>query len=82
VAEEGEPRPQYAPDRPLYERYADKAAELGVGFRTVERWVQGFRRHGEAGLVGADQLSQRQGPKVDHRWVEIALEVMGEHKEE
>ena len=28
MAEEGEPRPQYAPDRPLYERYADKAAEL------------------------------------------------------
>jgi transposase InsO family protein len=79
VAEEGEPRPQYAPDRPLYERYADKAAELGVGFRTIERWVQGFRLHGEAGLVGGDQLSQRQAPKVDDRWVEIALEVMAEH---
>ena len=60
MAEEGEPRPQYAPDRPLYERYADKAAELGVGFRTIQRWVQGFQRKGEAGLVGGDQLSRRQ----------------------
>ena len=82
VAEEGEPRPQYAPDRPLYERYADKAAELGVGFRTIERWVQDFRWRGEAGLVSGDQLSQRRAPKVDDRWVETALEIMGEHKEE
>ena len=79
MAEEGEPRPQYAPDRPLYERYADKAAELGVGFRTIERWVQDFRWRGEAGLVGGDQLSKRQAPKVDDRWVETALEVMAEH---
>lgn len=79
MAEEGEPRPQYAPDRPLYERYADKAAELGVGFRTIQRWVQGFQRKGEAGLVGGDQLSRRQAPKADDRWVETALEVMAEH---
>lgn len=82
MAEEGEPRPQYAPDRPLYERYADKAAELGVGFRTVERWVQDFRRRGEAGLVGSDQLSQRRAPRVDDRWVETALQVMAEHSGE
>ena len=79
IAEEGEPRPQYAPDRPLYERYTDKAAELGVTRRTIQRWVQGFQQHGEAGLVGSDQLSRRQAPKVDDRWVEIALEVMAEH---
>ena len=79
MAEEGEPRPKYAPDRPLYERYADKAAELGVTRRTIQRWVQGFQRRGEAGLVGGDQLSHRQGPKVDDRWVETALQVMAEH---
>jgi Homeodomain-like domain len=44
--------------RPLYERYADKAAELDVTRRTVQRWVQGFRRRGEAGLVGGDLLPQ------------------------
>ena len=79
MAEEGEPRPQYAPARPLYERYADKAAELGVGFRTIQRWVQGFQRKGEAGLVGGDQVAHRRAPKVDDRWVETALEVMAEH---
>jgi transposase InsO family protein len=81
MAQEGEPRPQYAPDRPLYERYADKAAEMGIGLRTLERWVQGFQHDGEAGLVGKDLL-RRRGPKVDERWVEIALEVMGAHKDE
>src|ERR1700733_409247 len=79
IAEEGEPRPQYASDRPLYKRYADKAAELGVTRRTIQRWVQRFQRRGEAGLVGGDQLSQGQVPKVDDRWVETALEVMAEH---
>jgi transposase InsO family protein len=79
AAGEGEPRPQYAPDRPLYGRYTDKAAELGVNRRTVERWVRDFRRHGEAGLVAADWLSRRQATKVDDRWAETALEVMVEH---
>jgi hypothetical protein len=82
IAEEGEPRPQYSPDRPLYERYADKAAELGVTRRTIQHWVQAFDRRAEAGLVGGDQLPHRQAPKVDDRWVETALEVMGEHKDE
>jgi hypothetical protein len=78
TAEEGEPRPLYAPGRPLYERYADKAGELGVTRRTVQRWVRGFQRHGEAGLVTGDQLSS-QHTKVDDRWAETALEVMVEH---
>jgi hypothetical protein len=82
TAEEGEPRPQYAPDRPLYGRYADKAAELGVGHRTIQRWVQGFQRRGGAGLVGADQLARRRGIKVDDRWTETALEMMAGYKGE
>jgi hypothetical protein len=82
MATEGEPRPLYAPDRPLYERYADKAAELGVTRRTVQRWVRGFQRRGEAGLVTGDQLSSRQDTKVDDRWAETALEVMAEHTAE
>lgn len=81
-AEEGEPRPQYAPDRPLYGRYADKAAELGVGHRTIQRWVHGFQRRGEAGLIGADQLPRRRGMKVDDRWAETALEVMAGYEGE
>lgn len=82
MAGEGEPKPQYAPDRPLYQRYADKAAELGVGFRTIERWAQDFQRRGEAGLVGGDQLSRRRGPRVDDRWTETALEMMAGYEGE
>lgn len=82
TAEEGEPRPQYAPDRPLYGRYADKAAEVGVGHRTIQRWVHGFQQRGEAGLIGADQLPRRRGAKVDDRWTETALEVMAGYKGE
>jgi transposase InsO family protein len=82
LAGEGEPRPQYAPDRPLFERYAEKAVELGAGFRTLQRWVADFQERGEAGLVGGDQVSQRRGVKVDDRWVETALEVMAEHTAE
>jgi hypothetical protein len=50
-ARDGEPRPEYAADRPLEERYAAKAAELGVGHRSVSRWVAAFRADGEAGRV-------------------------------
>jgi transposase InsO family protein len=82
IAEEGEPRPQYAPGRPLYERYADKAAEMDVTRRTIQRWVQGFHRRGEAGLIDGDQFPQRKGAKVDERWTETALEVMGGYKDE
>jgi hypothetical protein len=82
MAEEGEPRPRYAPGRLLYERYADKAAELGVTLRTIQRWVQGFQRRGEAGLAGGDQLPQRKGAKVDDRWTEAALEVMAGYEDE
>jgi hypothetical protein len=81
IAGEGEPRPRYAPGRPLYERYADKAAELGVTRRTIQRWVQGFQRRGEAGLVGGDQLPERKGAKVDDRWTETALEVMAGYED-
>ncbi|MCW2931320.1 MAG: transposase [Actinomycetia bacterium] len=82
IAEEGEPRPQYAPGGPLYERYAAKAAELDVTRRTIQPWVQGFQRRGVAGLVGEDQLPQRKDAKVDDRWTETALEVMGGYKDE
>jgi hypothetical protein len=43
---------------------------LGVDRRIIERWVQDFRLRGAAGVVGGDQLSRRQGPKVDERWTE------------
>lgn len=80
LAGEGEPRREYAPDQPLYERYAAKAAEMGVVLRTVQRWVRNFQEHGEAGLVHRKDLAASgPGQQVDQRWTETALEVMVEH---
>ena len=44
--EPGEPRPEYDPARPLMERHAAKARELGVGERTLRRWVAQFEDEG------------------------------------
>ncbi len=75
----GEPRPQFDPSRPLLDRYAAKAAELGVAPRTVRRWATAYRQHGEAGLASARFPHASQ---VDPRWCEAALAIMREHTEE
>jgi transposase InsO family protein len=70
-----EPDPRFADEVPLQQRYADKAAQLGVGVRTVERWVAGYRESGEAGLVS----SSRGGAiSVDPRWDEAVRWVLAE----
>ncbi|MGW1929273.1 Mu transposase C-terminal domain-containing protein [Streptomyces sp. NPDC001919] len=79
LARAGEPRPEYAPDRPLLERYVAKAAELGVGERSVRRWAAAFQKHGEAGLAHSNGISRKAALRIDARWVETALEVMVEH---
>ncbi|MFB7557273.1 helix-turn-helix domain-containing protein [Streptomyces brevispora] len=79
LAREGEPRPEYSPEAPLEARYEAKAEELGVGKRSVRRWVAEFREHGEAGLARKKGLDHRPQAKADERWVETALEVMVEH---
>jgi transposase InsO family protein len=82
LAMPGEPRPEYDPALPYTQRYAAKAAELGVGRRTLERWVSQYRDAGQAGLAGTE--IQGAGPlgRADPRWVEMALEVMKDHEEE
>jgi transposase InsO family protein len=83
LALDGEPRPEYAPGRSLYERYAAKAAEVGVALRSVQRWVRSFQEHGEAGLVSRKEHGvSGPGQQVDQRWTETALEVMVEHTAE
>ncbi|GAA1159754.1 helix-turn-helix domain-containing protein [Streptomyces hebeiensis] len=79
IAHAGEPRPEYAPGEPLTSKYAAKAAELGVGTRSVRRWVALFREHGEAGLAPRKGLARTSAAWADDRWVETALEVMVEH---
>lgn len=76
----GEPRPEYSNTLPLASRYAAKAAEIGVGYRSIERWVHSFQKSGEAGLVPKrDRPSSGPIGRADWRWVETALEVMVEH---
>jgi transposase InsO family protein len=74
-----EPRSQYDRGLPLLQRYAAKAAELGLSKRQVERWVQAYRAHGEAGLASARWQGH---DRVDPRWGETALQIMVEHTNE
>ncbi|MFF4169837.1 helix-turn-helix domain-containing protein [Streptomyces sp. NPDC001744] len=82
LARADEPRPEYSPERPLEARYASKIAELGMGLRTLKRWIAEFREHGEAGLAPKKGPARRSEIAADERWVETALEVMVEHTDQ
>lgn len=79
LALDGEPRPEFDPARKLMERYDAKRIELGVGEKTLRRWVSDYKGHGEAGLVSRRKLQE---PKIDPRWDEVADDIMREHTEE
>jgi transposase InsO family protein len=70
-----EPRPEYDPARPLMERHAAKARELGVGERTLRRWVAQYEDNGEAGLVDSRLVEARRS-KVDPRWEQACVVIM------
>ena len=76
----GEPRPQYAPGVGRARRHEAKAAELGVGARTVRRWAAGLEREGPAGLID-DRWLRYRAPEggADARWLEMARTVLAEH---
>ncbi|HZO64525.1 MAG TPA: hypothetical protein VFB74_05955 [Kribbellaceae bacterium] len=65
----------------LQERLRAKASELGLSVRTLERtlerWLAGYRRDGEAGLVDTRVIRGR-GSTVDPRWDEAVGVVMAE----
>lgn len=82
IAGPDEPRPQYSDKVALSDRYAAKAAELGVAVRTIERWVGKFHKSGEAGLAKRRDASSVRSSKTDDRWVETALEVLIEHTDQ
>jgi putative transposase len=75
AAEPDEPRPAYATSRPQRIRFQAKADELGVTYRTIQRWVAGYRRAGEAGLVDIRTLRGR-GARVDARWDDAVRAVL------
>ncbi|MFJ6141856.1 Mu transposase C-terminal domain-containing protein [Kitasatospora sp. NPDC092286] len=82
LADTGEPRPQFDPGRPLTERYAAKAAELGLTDRTMQRWARAFLDEGEAGLVSLKARADGGLRNADQRWVDTAVEVLGEYEQE
>ncbi|UAK31924.1 MULTISPECIES: transposase [Nocardia] len=67
AAADGEPRAEYAQTVALIERYRAKAAELGIGLRTIQRWAAAYRACGEAGLVD-DRSRKGRWTSVDPRW--------------
>jgi putative transposase len=56
-------------------RHAAKAQELGVGERTLRRWVAQYEGKGEAGLVDSRQVEGRRS-KVDPRWEQACMVIM------
>lgn len=76
----GEPRPAYRSGCPMLERQQAKAAELGVGVRTVQRWLAAFAADGPAGLVdGRHQREVDPLRGLDQRWVDVCRAVLDEH---
>ena len=73
----GEPRPEYGPGQPPGARYRAKAKELGIGERTVKRWVTAYRQSGEPGLVDTRTMRGR-GSTVDPRWDEVVRLVLAD----
>ena len=49
----GEPRAAYRPTSPKGKREEAKAKELGIGLRTLQRWVADYSKYVEAGLISA-----------------------------
>lgn len=78
LALDAEPRADFAPGKPMLHRYTVKAAELGVGVSTIRRWTAAFKQSGPAGLV-ADRPARSVVQRADHRWVEMAQEVLKAH---
>jgi putative transposase len=55
----------------------EKAEQLGVSERTVERWIAGYRASGLAGIADSRLLRKRQSG-VDPRWDAMCVRVLDE----
>lgn len=75
----GEPRRRYRMELSKQERMAAKAKELGIGMRTVERWVSRYEAEGEVGLLSAKSLQPTLGSRAFELFEHAALDVMREH---
>lgn len=75
----GEPRRRYRLELPKQDRMAAKAKELGIGLRTLERWMSRYEAEGEVGLLSAKASQPTLGTKVFELFEHAALDVMREH---
>jgi len=82
LAQEGEPRAQYAPGVAKMARYEAKAAELGVSAMTVRRWLMKVKGpEGLAALLPADRGRDPLGT-TDPRWIDMCRQVLDEYVED
>lgn len=76
----GEPQPEFHPRLPLASRYNAKATELAISVSTLRRRLHDYDDGGLAGLIDARTHPRRATfGRVDHRWVEIARDVVAEY---
>lgn len=75
----GEPRRRYSTELSKQDRLAAKAKELGIGLRTLERWVSLYEADGEVGLLSAKALQPVLGSNTFELFEHAALDVMREH---
>jgi transposase InsO family protein len=61
------------------DRLTDKASELGVTVRTLERWLHDYRLEDEAGLADGRSIGSRR-TKVDPRWDAAILQVLDDKR--
>ena len=59
--------------------YDGQGRELGIGLRTVERWVSRYEGEGEVGLISAKALQPVQGRRTFQLFKQTALDVMREY---
>lgn len=81
VALPDEPRASYRPERPMGQRVAAKARELGRGRRTLYAWMEKYDKNGEAGLISKRDVAPGLGSRQDQRWWDTAREVKAEYVE-
>lgn len=80
LAAAGEPRAAFRPELAVSERQQAKADELGVGVRTVQRWLAAFQADGPAGLLDGRHFREADPLRgLDQRWVDTCRAVLDEH---
>jgi transposase InsO family protein len=79
TALQGEPRARYRTSLPIGKRIAAKAKEIGVGKRTVDRWVKVYREGGEVAMTSAKAVQPERGSKMFTLYEQTALDIMIEH---